>query len=197
MVYLHALCHTPCPDKQTDESISPKKKSCSVDNNEVLELPNDDAYGREALSSMPVLTITDNYDQKSKNRSAQYWNGYVPNLNMNPHGAEKNSETIIAVLNSCNVPLNSLQHRINPKMINYSDSKLSSFPRNFNQDDNELNMGGSLGFLSLSMNGGPESEMNEQVLSESHLPITSIGSHGSVNSPIREQGLVCSLHLSG
>ena len=194
---------SPCPvsypmSRQADRRKHfTKKKSCSVDNNEVLELPNDDAYGRDASSSMPVLTITDNYDQKSKNGSAQYWNGYAPNLNMNPHGAEKNSETIIAVLNSCNVPLNSLQHRINPKMINYSDSKLSSFPRNFNQDDNELNMGGSLGFLSLSMNGGPESEMNEQVLSESHSPITSIGSHGSVNSPIREQGLFHSLHLSG
>ena len=125
---------SPCPvsypmSRQADRRKHfTKKKSCSVDNNEVLELPNDDAYGRDASSSMPVLTITDNYDQKSKNGSAQYWNGYAPNLNMNPHGAEKNSETIIAVLNSCNVPLNSLQHRINPKMINYSDSKLSSFP---------------------------------------------------------------------
>ena len=194
---------SPCPvsypmSRQADRRKHfTKKKFYSVDNNEVLEIPNDDAYGRDASSSMPVLTITDNSARKSKNGSAQYRNGFAPDLNIDPHGAKKNPETIIAILNSCKIPLNSLQHKINPKMINYSDSKLSSFPRNINRDDNELNMGGSLEFLSLNTDGDPESERNDQVLSPSHSSVTSMGSHGSVNSSIREQGLFRSLHLGG
>ena len=187
-----------------------KKKSCSVDN-DVLELPPDDPYGRDASSSMPVLSIIDPCDRKSKNADgsaqSQGRNGFLPYLNdfKSPCGANTNSETLISNLDSCNVPLNLLQQKIHhPRTMNFSDSKLSTIPKSCDQSCNELMMGGSLGFLSLSMPEAPEDNTVSRDFKNSQgsaicSPATSRGSHCSLNSPGNksEQGLFRSLHIGG
>ena len=185
-----------------------KKKSCSVDN-DMLELPPDDPYGRDASSSMPVLSITDNSERKSKNGSAGSRNGFLPHLNDLKVcvGPETNSETLITCLDTFNAPLNLLQQqKVHPRtMINYSDSKLSTIPRSCDQSTNELTMGGSLGFLTLNTPEAPEPDFVPQNAGNSQgsvlcSPASSRGSHYSFNSQGNsksEQGLFRSLHIGG
>ena len=180
-----------------------KKKSCSVDN-DMLELPPDDPYGRDASSSMPVLSITDDADRKSKNGNVQSRNGFPPHLNglKTFAGADVNSETLIACLDTFNVPLNLLQQqKIHPRtMINYSDSKLSTIPRSCDQSTSELTMGGSLGFLTLNIPETPENDARNSQGSALCSPASSRGSHDSLNSQGNvksEQGLFRSLHIGG
>ena len=174
-----------------------KKKSCSVDN-DMLEIPPEDGYDRDVSCSMPVLTIVDNSDRKPKNGHSQYTNGFKPKLNgINSYGVETNSETLIANLN---LPLYSLQQRILPNVVNYSDSKLSNIPKSCHRNTNDLSTGGSLGVLSLNMNEEAEIKTGQN-LSQIHSPARSTGSRNSLNSPLSsgkgEQGFFRSLQLGG